>query len=65
MSTVARQLITPYCKAHLVEGRVMVVYGIGGKKAQAHLCREDVRVEVAGKANHLHTLSDWGATVTS
>jgi hypothetical protein len=42
----------------------MVVQGIGGKKAQVYLCREDVRVEVAGKASRLHTLYDWGATVT-
>jgi hypothetical protein len=34
----------------------MVVQGIGEKKAQAHLCREDVRVEVVGKTSHLHTL---------
>jgi hypothetical protein len=39
----------------------MVVKGIGDKKAQVHLCREDVRVEVAGKTSHLHTLYDWGA----
>jgi hypothetical protein len=42
----------------------MVVQGIGGKKAQVYLCREDVRVEVAGKASRLHILYDWGATVT-
>jgi hypothetical protein len=42
----------------------MVMQGIGDKKAQVHLCREDVRVEVASKASHLHTLYDWGATVT-
>ncbi len=48
----------------LVEGRVMVMQGIGGEKAQVYLCREDVRVEVASKASRLHTLHDWGATVT-
>jgi hypothetical protein len=48
----------------LVEGCVMVVQGIGDKKAQVHLCREDVRVEVAGKTSRLHTLYDWGVTVT-
>jgi hypothetical protein len=54
----------PLLHSALVEGRVMVVQGIGNKKAQVHLCREDVRVEVAGKTSCLHTLYDWGATVT-
>ncbi len=48
----------------LVEGRVMVVQGIGVGKAKVFLCREDIRVEGAGKASRLHTLYDWGATVT-
>jgi hypothetical protein len=48
----------------LVEGRVMVVQGIGPEKAQVFLCREDIRVEGAGKAGRLHALYDWGATVT-
>ncbi len=48
----------------LVEGRVMVVQGIGARKAKVFLFREDVHVEGAGKANRLHTLYDWGATVT-
>jgi hypothetical protein len=38
--------------------------GIGEEKAQVHLCREEVRVEVADKTNRLHTLSVWGALVT-
>ncbi len=42
----------------------MVVQGIGMEKAQVFLCREDIRVEGAGKAGHLHALYDWGATVT-
>jgi hypothetical protein len=42
----------------------MVVQGIGDKKAQVRLCREDMRVEVAGKTSRLHTLYNWGATVT-
>jgi len=42
----------------------MVMQGISGEKAQVYLCREDVHVEVAGKASRLHTLYDWGATVT-
>ncbi len=54
----------PLLHGALVEGCVMVVQGIGDKKAQVHLCREDMRVEVAGKTSHLHTLYDWGATVT-
>jgi hypothetical protein len=29
----------------LVEGRVMVVQGIGARKAKVFLCHEDVRVE--------------------
>ncbi len=48
----------------LVEIRVMVVQGIGARKAKVFLCREDVCVEDAGKASRLHTLYDWGATVT-
>jgi hypothetical protein len=43
---------------------VMVVQGIGERKVQVHLCREDVRVEVAGKTSRLHTLYDWVSTVT-
>jgi putative NIF3 family GTP cyclohydrolase 1 type 2 len=42
----------------------MIVQGIGKKKAQAHLCREDVRLEATGKTNWLHRLYDWGASVT-
>jgi hypothetical protein len=42
----------------------MVVQGIGARKAKVFLCREDVRVEGSGKASRLHTLYDWGATVT-
>jgi hypothetical protein len=48
----------------LVEGRVMVVQGIGPRKARVFLCHEDVCVEGAGTASRLHTLYDWGATVT-
>ncbi len=50
----------------LVDGRVMVVQGISGEKAQVFLCQEDVRVEGTGKASclHVHTLYDWVATVT-
>ncbi len=42
----------------------MVVRGTGARKAKVFLCREDVRVEGAGKASRLHALYDWGATVT-
>jgi hypothetical protein len=42
----------------------MVVQGIGTEKVQVLLCREDIRVEGAGKAGRLHALYDWGATVT-
>jgi hypothetical protein len=42
----------------------MVVQGIGARKVRVFLCREDVRVEGAGKASRLHALYDWGATVT-
>ncbi len=48
----------------LVQGRVMVVQEIGAKKAGVFLCREDVRMRSASEANSLHTLYDWGATVT-
>jgi hypothetical protein len=42
----------------------MVVQGIGTRKAKVFLCREDIRVEGAGKASRLHAIYDWGATVT-
>jgi hypothetical protein len=42
----------------------MVVQGIGVGKAKVFLCREDIRVEGAGKESRLHALYDWGATVT-
>jgi hypothetical protein len=54
----------PLLHGTLVEGRVMVVQGIGREKAQVFLCREDICVEGAGKAGRLHTLYDWDATVT-
>jgi hypothetical protein len=38
----------------------MIVQGIGDTKAQ----REDVSVEAAVKTSRLHTLYDWGVTVT-
>jgi hypothetical protein len=43
---------------------MMVMQGIGAEKAQVFLCREDVRLEGAGKAGRLHALYDWDATVT-
>jgi hypothetical protein len=48
----------------LMEGRVMVVQGIGARKAKVFLCREDVCVKGAGEASRLYALYDWGATVT-
>jgi hypothetical protein len=48
----------------LVEGCIMVVQGIGAEEAQVFLCREDIRVEGAGKVGRLNALYDWGATVT-
>jgi hypothetical protein len=42
----------------------MVVQGIGGEKVQVYLCRKGVRMEGAGKVGRLHTLYDWGVTVT-
>jgi hypothetical protein len=42
----------------------MVEQRISAGKAKAFLCREDIRVEGAGKASRLHALYDWGATVT-
>jgi hypothetical protein len=42
----------------------MVVQGFSAEKAQVFLCREDIRVEGAGKAGLLHALYNWGATVT-
>jgi len=50
----------PLLHGALLEGGVLVVMaeqGIDDKKAQVHLCLENVRVEVAGKASHQHTQS--------
>jgi hypothetical protein len=54
----------PLLHRALVEGRIMVVQGIGSERAQVYLCRKDLRVEFAGKASRLHTLYGWGAMVT-
>ncbi len=48
----------------LVEGRVMIVRGIGAREAKVFLCWEDIRVEGGRKASRQHALYDWGATVT-
>ncbi len=42
----------------IVAGRVMIILGTGMEQPQVHLCREDVRVEVAGKTTPLHTFYD-------
>jgi hypothetical protein len=47
-----------------MQGRVMVVQEVCARKTEVFLCRKDVRVRSAGEANSLHTLYDWGATVT-
>jgi hypothetical protein len=56
VSMVARHLTIPYSTAHL--WRATSWLGIGDMKAQVHLCREDVRVDAAGKTNRLHTFYD-------
>jgi hypothetical protein len=38
--------------------------GPGEEKEQNHLCREKVKIEVAGPAHRLHAMHDWGASVT-
>jgi hypothetical protein len=48
----------------LVVGRAMFVQIVGEDQGQVHLCREDVRVEAAGKTTHLRALHDWGALST-
>jgi hypothetical protein len=48
----------------LVEGRAMIVQEVGGDSDQVHLCREDVKVEVAGKTHCLQALHDLGDTQT-
>ncbi len=68
---------TPYCQVkgcgrehnHLlhnaiVTGRALVIQEMGGDSGQSYSCREDIRAEVAGKTHRLHTLHDWGATLT-
>ncbi len=57
-----RRPTTIFCT--VVQGRVMIVLEIGARKAEVFLCRADVRVRSAGKANSLHNLYDWGAAVT-
>jgi hypothetical protein len=48
----------------LMLGRALVVQEMGGDSGQSYSCREDIRAEVAGKTHRLHTLHDWGATLT-
>jgi hypothetical protein len=50
--------------AALVAGHIMIVQKLGEEQSQVHLCREDVRLEVAGRTTRLHALYDWGASVT-
>ncbi len=45
-------------------GRALVILEAGGDSSQSYSCREDIRAEVAGKTHRLHTLHDWGATLT-
>jgi hypothetical protein len=42
----------------LVEGRAMIMQEVGDDSDQVHLCRENVKVEVAGKTHRLHPLHD-------
>jgi putative NIF3 family GTP cyclohydrolase 1 type 2 len=53
----------PLLHRAIVAGRVMIIQGIGEERAQAHLCQEDVQVEVAGKTSRMHALYDWGVSV--
>jgi hypothetical protein len=48
----------------LMMGKALVIQGVGGDSSQSYLCCEDIRAEVAGKTHRLHTLHDWGATLT-
>ncbi len=59
-----RRHTTIFYTVRSCRGRVMVVQEVGAKEAGVFLCREDVRVRNAGDVNSLHTLYDWGATVT-
>jgi hypothetical protein len=55
----------PLLHGAIVAGRVMVVQGSSRRRRRLICaCREDVRVGVAGKTSFLHTLYDWGASVT-
>jgi hypothetical protein len=48
----------------LILGRALVVQEVGGDSGQSYSCQEDIRAEVAGKTHSLHTLHDWGGTLT-
>jgi hypothetical protein len=43
---------------------VVLAKGRGEEKEQNHLCREKVKIEVAGRAHRLNAMHDWGASVT-
>ncbi len=48
----------------IVTGKALVIQEVGGDSGRSYSCREDIRAEVAGKTHLLHTLHDWGATLT-
>jgi hypothetical protein len=54
----------PLLHEALITGRAMIVQKVSGGPDQGHLCRKDVKVEVAGKTHRLKALHDWGATQT-
>jgi hypothetical protein len=43
---------------------VVLAKGPGEEKEQNHLCREKVKIEVAGRTHRLYAMHDWGACAT-
>jgi hypothetical protein len=56
----------PALHVQTTRGHAMVVLakGPGEEKEQNHLCREKVKIEVAGRAQRLHAMHNWGTSVT-
>jgi hypothetical protein len=55
----------PLLYGAIAVGSVMIMREVSERRAQTHLSREDVRVEVAGNTSCLHKLYDWGASPSS
>jgi hypothetical protein len=54
----------PLLHEALVTGRAMLVQEVGGGLNQVCMCREDIKVKVAGKNHCFHALHNCGSTQT-